>query len=157
LDISEVIAEPLVIKGPILWSTHGIADKDLVWKKGKDKIARFAVYRVAAIWFTERHLAAYACNYNFIRDVSLDEQAYEFRYRDIVSVATRETASNYTLPTGVKLTISQEFRISVPGDSLRVTVGAFKLSEITGSDKMPETGAEKAVSVIRAMLREKDA
>jgi hypothetical protein len=156
LDESEAVTEPLVVKGPILWSTFGIADKDLVWKKGKDKIVRFAVYRVTVIWLTEHHLAAFACDYNFMKNVPLNEQAYEYRYKDIVSVATRETASSYTLPTGVKLITTQEFRITVPGDALKVTINILKLSEIAGSDKIPETGAEKAVSVIRAMLREED-
>lgn len=156
LDKSDIVADPLVIKGPIVWQTNGIDDSDLLWKIGDDNIVRFGVYRVTIVQLTDRHLGAYACDYNFIRNVALNERTDEYHYKDVVSVSTQEQASSYTLPTGVKLTTAQEFRISVAsGESINVTIGSSQINKITGSDQIPETGAEKAISVIRAMLREK--
>jgi len=152
------VAEPLVITGPILWTTNGISNEDLAWKKGSDGAARFGVYRITIIRLTDRHLGSYACDYNFIRDVALNEKTDEYHYRDVVSVSTREQASSYTLPTGEKLTTAREFALSVAsGESIRVTIDADQLRKITGVEKLPETGADKAVSIIRTMLRDKKA
>lgn len=156
LDQSETISDALVVRGPILWTTNGINDKDLVWKRGDDNKVRFGVYRLTIIQLTNRHLGAYGCDYNFIKDVALNERTDEYYYKDIVSVSTQEEASSYTLPTGIKLTTAQNFKLSVAnGEAIRVTIGAAKIGEVVGTDDIPETGAEKAISVIRAMLREK--
>jgi hypothetical protein len=148
-------AEPLVVLGPILWETHGVAKEDLVWRKGKDKVVRYGVFRISILHLAEEHLAAYSCDYDFLRDAALNEETEEYHYVDVVGVTTRELSS-LTLPSGEKLTSVQQFTISVTsGQVIDVIVNAEKLSKETGSDKMPETGAEKAVSVIRAMLRDK--
>jgi len=154
----DVVGEPLIIRGPILWETHGIDNEDLVYKTGEDDFIRFGVYGVTIIQLTERHLGAYSCDYNFLKDVALNTETDEFHYQDIVSVSTKEQDSSYTLPSGQKLTSVQTFRLTVSsGDKVEVAIGANKISEVTGSDRIPETGAEKAVSVIRTMLREKKA
>jgi hypothetical protein len=157
LDPSELKGESLPIKGPILWSVSGIPNDNIAWKIGDDGIVRFGVYQVTIIHLTDRHLAAYACDYNFIRNVALNDRTDEYHYRDVVSVSTKESSSSYQLPTGVSLTLSQEFVLSVAsGDKISVGIGISKLGQITGgSDRIPETGAEKAINVIRAMLREK--
>jgi hypothetical protein len=116
---------------------------------------RFGVYRVTIIQLTDRLLGAFSCDYDFVRDVALNEETEE-HYQDIVGVSTQELASSYTLPIGVKLTYAQQFRISVTsGEAIEVVIGADKLRKATGDDELPDTGAEKAVSVIRAMLRDK--
>ncbi len=156
LSPGELVADALIVRAPILWSTYGVEDKDLVWRKGKDDEVRFGVYRVTIIQLTDRLLGAYSCDYNFVRDVALNEETEEYHYQDIVGVSTQELASSYTLPTGVKLTHAQQFRISVTsGEAIEVVIGADKLRKVTGDDELPDTGAERAVSVIRAMLRDK--
>lgn len=157
LDESEgSISAPLIIAGPILWDTGGVSSDDLVWKRGEDGLVRFGVYRVTIILLTDRHLTSYACDYNFIRDVALNERTDEFHYRDIVSVSTREQDTAYTLPTGKKMTKAQAFSLSVAsGESISVMVDSAEIREITGVEKLPETGADKAVANIRAMLRDK--
>jgi hypothetical protein len=155
LDESQLIREPLAITGPILWSTNGVPQEDLLWKKGKEDVVRFAVNRVTVIHLSDQLLAAYACDFNFLKNVSLNERTDEYHYKDVVSVSTQEDSTSYTLPTGVSLVHSQAFRLSVAsGEAIKVTIGAAKLAEITGGT-IPATSAEKAVQVIRAMLREK--
>jgi hypothetical protein len=147
---------PLIVRGPIVWITDGVPEDDLVWKIGKDDIPRFGVYRISIIQLTENLLGAYSCDYNFIRDVALNEETDEYHYRDIVAVSTKEEASSYTLPTGKKLTSVEAFRVSVTsGEAIEVVIDADKLSETIGSNKIPEYGAQRAVRTIRAMLRDK--
>jgi hypothetical protein len=147
--------EPVMFTGPILWPTTGIPNQDLLWKKGKDDTVRFAVYRVTVIQLAEHLLAAYACDFNFLKNVKLNEDTDEYHYRDIASVSTHEISTSYKLPNGKSLVHAQAFRLSVvSGESIQVTIGAEKLEEITGGS-IPTTDAEKAVQVIRTMLREK--
>jgi hypothetical protein len=147
--------EPLTLKGPILWSTTGIDDRDLMWKKGKDGIVRFSVNRVTVIYFSKHLLAAYACDYNFIKAVTLNETTSEYFYKDIVSVSTSETSTSYVLPNGVKLKQSQEFRLSITnGEAIKVFIDSGKLSQMTDGD-IPTEEAERAVQMIRTILRDK--
>jgi hypothetical protein len=155
LDESQLVRAPIPVTGPILWETNGVPSDDLLWKKGEDGIIRFAVNRVTIVFLSKIVLAAYACDFNFLKDVTLNETTKEYHYNDIVSVSTQEDSTSYTLPTGVSLVHSQAFRLSVAsGESIKVTISAGKLSEITGG-KIPTTSAEKAVQVIRTILRGK--
>jgi hypothetical protein len=106
------------------------------------------------ICLTDRHLGSYTCDYNFVRDVVLNEETAEFHYHDVVSVATREYSNPYDLPTGEKLTTKQEFSLSVAsGESIRISVETALIRQITGVERPPELGAESAVAQIRSMLR----
>jgi hypothetical protein len=80
---------------------------------------------------------------------------YEYHYKDVVSVSTQEVSSNYQLPDGQKLVRVQEFRLSVSsGESIRVTTSPYEIAK-NEKAQLPPTGAEKAVSVLRNMLRTK--
>jgi len=102
-DLLGVKKEPLRAIGPILWPVSGVPDKDLLWKKGRDDLIRFAVNEVVMIYTAEHLLAAYGCYFDSIKNVTLNEETYEFHYQDIVSVATSETSTSYTLPNKEKL------------------------------------------------------
>jgi hypothetical protein len=154
-DLTESRKEPLILKGPILWETSGVNNKDLLWKKGKDNTVRFAINRVTVIYFSKHLLGAYACDFNFIKDVTLNERTDEYFYRDIVSVSTNETSTSYTLPNGTKLTHSREFRLSLSnGEAIQVFIDSGKLTKITQGN-IPTEEAEKAVQIIRKILKEK--
>jgi len=154
-ELSEARKEPLTLSGPIVWSTTGVNTKDILWKKGKDDIVRFAINRITVIYFTENLLGAYGCDFNFIKNVMLNEATDQYYYQDIVSVSTKETSTSYTLPNGTKLTQSQQFRLSVTsGEAIEVFIDSGKLSEVT-KGKIPTEEAEKAVQVIRTILKGK--
>jgi hypothetical protein len=147
--------EPVMFTGPILWTTMGIPNQDLLWKKGKDDVVRFAVYRVTVIQLAEHLLGLYACDFNFLKNVPLNESTDEYHYNDIASVATREISTSYKLPSGKSLVHAQAFLLSiVSGDKVEVTIGAEKLQQLTGGTILT-TDAESAIQVIRSMLREK--
>jgi hypothetical protein len=155
LDKTELVQAPIPVTGPIFWSTNGISGEDLRWKKGNDNFVRFSINRVTVILLSNQLMAAYACDFNFIKNVTLNESTQEYHYKDVVSVSTQEDSTSYTLPNGVSMVNSQAFKLSVAsGENIKVVISAAKLSEITGG-QIPTTSAEKAVQVIRTMLREK--
>lgn len=148
-------AETLIISAPILWNTFGIDDDDLVFKVGDDSIIRFGVYRVTIIHLTRYHLGTFGCDYNFLKDAVLNEETGEYPYRHVVSVATRDYQSNYTLRSGETFTHAQVFGLHFSsGEKIEVVIEADKLTKIKGRNTLPETGAEKAVAAIRKMMRE---
>jgi hypothetical protein len=162
LDASEgTFSEPLRILSPTLTQRTGVDPWDLDWLQGTDGKLRFGVYRATLIWLTDRHLASYTCFYDFIRDVPVNETATEIHYCDVVSFSTQETSStrdtfSANLPTGRKATVQEELILSVAsGGAIRVTLEEAYVKHITGAEELPESGAEKAVTVIRTMLRDK--
>lgn len=151
----QVVGEPLMINGPILWATNGVPKEDLLWKKGADNLVRFAVHRITVIQLADQLLGAYAADFNFLKNVTLNERTDEYHYKDVVSVSTQEVSTSYTLPNGVSMVSAQAFKLSVAsGESISVTINSTKLAQVTGGTILT-TGAEKAVQVIRTMLREK--
>jgi hypothetical protein len=155
LESADLVGEPLVITGPVYWSVTGIDKIDLLYKKGKDGYARFSVYDVTIIFLTDQRLTSYRCDFNLLKNVWLNEATTEYFYQDVVSVSTREVSTSYTLPNGQKLVSAQTFSVQVPsGDAISVVVSAAKLQEMTAA-QLRSSGADKAVEVIRAMLRTK--
>jgi hypothetical protein len=146
--------DPLVIITPVLQA--GETDFSL-WRRGEDGLLRFGYYRMVVVRLTDRHLGAYTCDYNFVRNVVLNERTTEYHYHDVVSVTTREESYPYDhLKTGDKLTTKQEFSLSVAsGESISVAVESALIRQITGAEGIPDSGAERAVATIRAMLRDK--
>ena len=157
-------SDPLVIRSPLLQAIEGvdIDSRDLgLWRIGDDGALRFGIYRVNVLWLTDRHLASYSCFYNFLRDIAVNEWTNEIHYCDAISLETRETSSTSSrisgsLPTGLKATVQQELVLSVAsGAAVRIIVDDAYIREVTGAERLPESGAERAVTVIRAMLRDK--
>lgn len=158
LEKSQLAQEtPLVICAPVYWHTRGIPPNELLYRKGRDKMLRFAVYRVTIFLLAEHLLGSYICDYNFIRKVALNEKTYEYHYQDVVSVATEESSGSYTLPEGQRFVNAQKFRLSVAsGERIEILINPQIVADMSHG-KLPATGAERAVSVIRAMLRDKKA
>jgi hypothetical protein len=155
IDESELIRDSVVIRGPILWSTHGVPIEELAWKKGKDERIRFSINAVTVVHLTEHRLSSYQCDYNFMRGVPLNERDDEFHYRDVVAVSTRDDSTNYTLPNGVLMKQAQLFKLAVSsGDSIQVVVNSSDLLKFTGGS-MLDTGLDNAIRALRKVLGEK--
>ena len=155
IEEAELIRDSIVIRGPILWSTHGVPTEELAWKKGKDERIRFSINSVTVVHLTEHKLSSYQCDYNFIRGVPLNERDDEFHYRDVVAVSTRDDSTNYTLPNGVLMKQAQLFKLAVSsGDSIQVIVNSSDLLKLTGGS-MLDTGLDNAVKALRKVLGEK--
>lgn len=157
LDETEAnTSNPILIIAPTLQAIQGIPQGEMAWRKGIDGKIRFAIHKVAIIHLTSRHLGAFICDFNFIRNVSLNESTQEYHYCDVVSVSTQEKSQVDNQPTGEKRTLSQVFALSVSsGESIQVPVDIEQIRRMTGMQESPETGAPTAVRTIRAMLRDK--
>lgn len=143
--------EPLVVIGPQM-PTYIAA--------GKDGILRFSRYEMVIIYLTNYHLGAYTCNLDFITGLVESEQTQEYHYTDVVSVSTTNENSPFNVMTIDNkihpIASHQQFSLSVAnGDRIKVTVAFPQLEGILHEGKLLPSGAEKAISNLRAMLREK--
>ena len=146
---------PLIVRGPVLWQTHGVPATDLLWTRGKDGVIRFAINRITVFNTAHDQLGAYKCDFTFLKGYPLNEETREFYYKDIVSVSTEEESTNFTLPNNVAMVTAQAFRLAVSsGDRISVITNPYKIAELT-QGKIPDAGAERVVQVIRTMLRGK--
>ena len=140
---------------PVLRPTLGISQGDLLWRVDSGS-AFFGVYKISALHFADHHLGIYSCDYNFIRNIALNECTYEVHYQDISSFATVEEASAYTLPTGKKMTSSQRFILTlIGGEQIGLGANESQLRSSLRADSVPETETEFAISAIRTLLRDK--
>ncbi|NPA72217.1 MAG: hypothetical protein GXO35_05235 [Gammaproteobacteria bacterium] len=155
LDLEEEqivnIDAPLVVVGP-----QSLAK----FKIGKDGIIRFSAYEIVVIYLTNYHLGAYSCEWDFVRSRVINEQTQEYHYTDVVSVATLTSNSNFSLvtPDGKEHPIKrhQQFSLSVAsGESIKITVNFPEVEKIFKEGKLQPTGADRAIQVLRSMLREK--
>ncbi len=143
--------EPLLIIGPQM-PTYIAA--------GKDGILRFSRYEVVVIYLTSYHLGAYSCDLDFTTGLVLSEETQEYHYTDVVSVSTTNENSPFNVTTVDNkvhpIASHQQFSLSVAnGDRIKVTVAFPQLEGILQEGKLLPSGAEKAISNLRAMLREK--
>jgi hypothetical protein len=143
--------EPLLIIGPQM-PTYIAA--------GKDGTLRFSRYEVVIIYLTRYHLGAYSCDLDFMTGMVLSEQTQEYHYVDVVSVSTTNENSPFNVTTVDNkvhpIASHQQFSLSVAnGDRIKVTVAFPQLEGIFQEGKLLPSGAEMAISNLRAMLREK--
>ena len=152
-DCDFVDLPPII--GPILWVKAGIDPADITWIQGNHAIPHCGVYQVAFLWLAKFHLGIFSCDYNLIRDAILNEEIYEFFYQDIGGISVKEQASALTLKTGQSLKSAQELRISVANDRyFTFTLGAEQLQELTGTEFVPKSGVEVALSAVRKRMQD---
>lgn len=151
----ELVRDPLVIYGPLIWKTPGIPDEDLVTVSVSDGTLRFSCYQLVVVCLSEARIATYSANFNFLRYAFVGEKTVEYLYQDIVSVSTEEKSTNYTLPSGQILRTAQIFRIAVPsGDNIEVVISSSEIKNLLGGTPK-ESDHDQSVRVIREMMRQK--
>ena len=148
---NDLVAESLLVVGPIYWNTSGFDVKDILMKKGKDGFNRYSIWTIQVFCFTENYLCSYKCHYNWIKNTYINESTNEFFYKDVVSVKTDTISSAYTLMNGQHLVHSEAFQLKLAGDEITVITNDVSLNTSTAMTSK----AEKAVQSIRTMLRDK--
>ncbi len=147
----DLVAESMLVVGPIYWFTNGFDQKDIMAKEGKDGFNRYSVWKVQFFMFTEDYLCSYKCDYNWLKNTYINESTNEFFYKDVVSVKTDTISSAHTLINGKQLVHSEAFQLKLMGDEVTVITNDARLK--TSADMTSK--AEKAVQSIRVMLRDK--
>lgn len=145
------VDDPLVVRGPLSKARFAL---------GKDDIIRFSAYEIVVIYLTNYHLGAYTCHLDFETGQIKSEQTQEYHYTDVVSVATLTDNSDFSVTTmdGKEhpLASHQQFTLSVAsGERIKVAVAFPQISQILETGRLAPSGAEKAISTLRTMLREK--
>lgn len=147
----DLVADSLLVVGPIFWNTSGFSKEDILTKKGKDGFNRYTTWTIQIFAFTENYLCSYKCHYNWIKNTYINESTNEFFYKDVVSVKTDTISSAYTLINGERLVHSEAFQLKLSGDEITVITNDASLN----TSSIMVSKAEKAVQSIRAMLRDK--
>ncbi len=156
LTRSEIVSEPLLIMSEILdpEPNMGFSKADVQYNVSKDGTVYFSVYFVTLIFFTQRHMAIFQVDFNFVEDLLIDEETYESHYEDMVVLSTTQKSFE-DLETKDRIKWQERFNISFPsGQSIPILVSNDQIFLITGGEKLPATDAERAISVIRAKLRD---
>lgn len=154
-DESQFLGELQILISPILWKTSGVSLRDLVSKKGKDRLTRFGIYNILIVAPLEKCLSYYKVIYNFLKHITINDSTGEYYYKDIVFVGTQEKSTSYTLPNGSKLVSKQSFVIKISsGDSLEIVCNEEAVQNFYRSS-IPITSSEKATQVLRTLVREK--
>ncbi|MBZ0318192.1 MAG: hypothetical protein K8L91_17360 [Anaerolineae bacterium] len=151
----ELVREPMLIYGPLFWKTYGIPDHELVVAKDPEGKLHYSCNQLVVICLSESRIATYSADYNFLRNVFLNEKTVEYLYRDIVSVSTETKATNYSLPDGQTLKRTEVFRLAVAsGDNIEVAINSPEIRGLfQGEPNL--SNHEASVRVIREMLRTK--
>lgn len=148
---SDLVAETLLVVGPIYWPVSGFDVKDILVRTGADGFNRYSTWTIQVFAFTENYLCSYKCHYNWIKNTYINESTNEFFYKDVVSVKTDTISSAYTLMNGQRLVHSEAFQLKLAGDEITVITNDASLN----TSSVMVSKAERAVQSIRAMLRDK--
>lgn len=161
LSLSETAVadfDSFVVCSPVLWKTRGVQQHDLLWRFEESE-EYFGVYQLIFTHFAPEHLAVFRCDYNFLKNVSLNEHTYEVSYQDIVLLKTEEESSSLLLPTGNKLTSSQHFAVAVAsGNSIRLGSSSSELRQLLseeGAAMAPRERVDQAIAALRTALRDR--
>ncbi len=143
--------DPIIVVGP---STGALA------AVGSDNIIRFSRYDVIVVYLTDYHLAAYSCTIELSNGLQTHESTQEYHYADVVSVSTQTDNSRIfkVVVDGQDKPLAnyQKFALSVAsGEKIEVAISFPQIDDVIKNARLAPTGAENAVKIIRARLREK--
>ena len=144
-------SDPIMVVGPSQGARAAL---------GKDDILRFSSYDIVIVYLTNYHLAAYSCTIEMATGLETKESTQEYHYKDVVSVSTQtDNSSIFKVVVDGEdnpLADYQKFSLSVAsGERIEVAISLPQLEDIIKNARLAPTGAEDAVKIIRAMLREK--
>ncbi len=126
-DDSELITDQVAMTEGQPYNINGL--ESLV-KKGRDNVRRYTIMQITIVNITQDRLSVYSCFYDFSTGSTTMETTAEYYYRDIVHFSAEFHDSIETF--AIKTIYDDHFFMS--GDS--------------------STHIDKAISVIRKMLRE---
>ncbi len=155
IDESELVGESVVVTGPRFWNTAGA---EILYKKGSDGRLRFTPINVSVLQMTQNQIISYQCCLDLTTGNYLNESTDEYFYKDVVSVATKtESKSISSEKFGtIQLNAAETFALTTAGGtSIEVILKDPKLIDMMGGGDIPTTEAERAIQVVRKMLREK--
>ena len=162
IDESELVGETVVVTGPRFWNTGG---SKILYRKGKDETLRYSPINISVLNMTENYLISYQASLDLTTGNFLNESTDEYFYNDIVSVSTKTESKSIDIEGSffsshknqtVQLNAAETFILTTSGGtSIETILRDPKLIEMMGGGNIPTTQAERAIQVVRKMLREK--
>jgi hypothetical protein len=161
LDESQVKGEILFLPAPRVQRTAGV---DVRMVKGKDGILRYNPVHFLLLFPCQHQFATYQCCYDRLSGNALQEETDEIFYKDIVSVSTKtddktekDVVNVFIRGMGnLHLTNSEEFVLTTSGGtSIEVFLSNEAIEKKAKGGKLSKSDAEKVVSCVRKMIREK--
>jgi hypothetical protein len=159
IDESELIGESVVVYGPRFWSTGG---SGIGYKRGDDGRLRFTPIEISVLHMTEHQLICYRACLDLFTGNFLKESTDEYFYKDVVSVATRTETESRTFECDdkelgkIELKEMEIFVLTTSGGtSFKIILKDPQLIKLMGGGDIPTAEAERAIQVVRKMLREK--
>jgi len=155
IDESELVSESVVVTGPRFWNTGG---SEILYKKGADGMLRFTPINISVLHMTQHQIVSYQCSLDLTTGNYLNESTDEYFYKDVVSVATKTESKSYSSEKfgTIQLNAAETFVLTTSGGtSVETVLKDPKLIEMMGGGDIPTTEAERAIQVVRKMLREK--
>jgi hypothetical protein len=155
IDECELVGESVVVTGPRFWNT---ANAPVHYKRGKDNKLRFTPIDVSVLHMTQHQIISYQACLDLTTGNFLNEATDEYFYRDVVSVSTKTDSKTFSTEKfgTIQLHAAETFVLTTSGGtSVETVLKDPKLIEMMGGGDIPTTEAERAIQVVRKMLREK--
>jgi hypothetical protein len=155
MDESQIVGDPLVIQG-IRVKTN--ANVKAAYRRGADSQIRYTPVDVTVLHMTQHQLVSYQAALDLFTGSLFSEATDEYFYKDIVSVATKTISMPATIAGKTyTLNAAETFQLTTSGGtSITVLLKDPTLIALMGKGgDIPITEAERAITVIRSMLREK--
>ncbi len=130
-----------------------------IWKinnKVQKKLpeTRYGSWEILVLQFTEHNLGIYVCDYNLIKNVTVNEKTYQCHYQDIVSISTIDESTSDKFPEGVKFVKTRKFSILLAnGDPITVPLEYNQLELEEEEDR--DNKIHKTIAAIRNLIKDK--
>lgn len=130
------------------------------WRRGQDNVIRFTPIEVNVLHFTQHQLFLYKCVLDLITRKYSMQETEEYFYKDIVSVSTKTIVKDIVLNQNTyNLKQAEAFILTTTGGtSFEVILRDPQLLKAffkSPDGILPINSAEKALNVVRKILREK--
>lgn len=153
IDESELMGESVFVTG-FTWE-FGL---NYLYKKGEDNVLRFSPITIHYLHMLENQLLSYQAALDLTTGNFLNESTDEYFYQDVVSIATKTESISYTNSQGETEQHNnvEIFELTTSGGTkVRTVLKDPKAIANMGGGFMPTTEAERAIQVVRRMLRDK--
>lgn len=130
-----------------------IEEKDFRIGKGVDGKERTGIYEFTSIFFSRDFLAYYKCYWNFIKNLSVEEEVCEILYNNIVSVKLKERSSTKSKDIRYKR-IYRNFLSITTTDGKIFSFRIDKDRKEKSGSTLRESQVEEAGRIIRYKLRQ---
>ncbi|WP_431934758.1 hypothetical protein [Micromonospora sp. RP3T] len=150
--LDDLVCEPQLVIGPASPTQQA---------RGQDGVLRFSRYKIVILLLGQSRISVFSCEWDFIRCIVSNTDAFDFRYRDITGLRMRQL---HGVTEGSQLVIKGEdgrdvpvhfnkiFEMIIAGtDRIAVTIDVTEQGTGTG---LQPTGATATERLIRRQLDE---